>query len=368
MWGRKKRFYRIVALFLIVAFQNYQIPAVIFLNQNSADHNTSKPEGELNGSGWDLHGFFNAFTGIHIHRNCFITAKHIGGHIGNTFRYQNVDYQTIAYYPDPKTDLIIWQVDAPLSMFAKVADSLPGVGSEVVVFGRGTQKGDPIFASDTDAESIGWSWGKADRVMRWGTNRISAIINASNHPVKHDSIEAFNFACRFNNFLNPNECTLSSGDSGGGIFSKFGNAWNLIGINYAVTGPYRSDPNSLSFNASVYNGSSLYIFRNNKWVLNNANFGFNESQFFATAIPARMEWIEYVVGIIDENIHPIEILISDTVDGHFTQSHRIELDWKKRKIEIPVSGETKFFKIKNELGYQIDEPKLIKSYFSISFR
>lgn len=359
---------RTIALCLTVIFHTISIPAVIFLNHGSTEHNTSPPDGEFTGSGWELHGFFNAFTGIPVHKHGFITAKHIGGQIGTTFRFQNVVYKTVAYYPDPDSDLIIWQVDKPISNLAVIADRLPLIDTQVVVFGRGTRRGNPIFIDSNLEEPIGWKWGKADHILRWGTNRISAIRNSSNRNVRHDSINASNFTCRFDNFFNPHECALSTGDSGGGVFSKFGNQWKLIGINWAVTGPYRMSLDTTPFHASVHDGSPLYIFQNNRWIRNNRGQDTNPSQFIVTSVPNRIQWIDRVIELIETGKSPIEVYAADFINNEFSLVNDINVDWNQGTLSIPAMDETKFFQFKNELGYQIHDIQYNQTNFSISFR
>ena len=49
------------------------------------------------------------FLGTPIASNYFITAKHIGGSVVQTFILNGTTYTTTAVFPDPSSDLQIWQ-------------------------------------------------------------------------------------------------------------------------------------------------------------------------------------------------------------------------------------------------------------------
>lgn len=53
-------------------------------------------------SGWQYEGQFGSFLGTVIASNYFITAKHIGGSVGDTFVFSGVNYTTTAVFPDPR--------------------------------------------------------------------------------------------------------------------------------------------------------------------------------------------------------------------------------------------------------------------------
>jgi hypothetical protein len=134
----------------------------------------------LAGSGWQYEGRFGSFLETVIASSYFVTAKHIGGSVGQVFIFNGNSYTTTAVFRDMASDLAIWQVagtspfQAPL--YSGPAGSEPNLA--LVVFGRGTRRGNPVFVGG-DSHLGGWLWGVFDGVQRWGTNVIGSIFNDS---------------------------------------------------------------------------------------------------------------------------------------------------------------------------------------------
>jgi hypothetical protein len=261
--------------------------AVILYGTADPAANTTAPTGSLAGSGWQYEGQFGSFLGTPVASNYFVTAKHIGGGIGQTFSFGGTDYTTIAVFPDPGSDLQIWQIGGTFSSHAPLYGG--AVGSEVnlglVVIGRGTQRGNPVFVGN-DSHLGGWLWGTADGVERWGTNVVGSIVT--------DSTYGKLLRAPFDLSVGPNEAHLSSGDSGGAVF-VFNNGttrWELAGINLGVDGPFSTSSNgAIQFNAAMFDTTGLFVqddFGN--WVS-----APNPSAFYATEIAAHRSFIESVV-------------------------------------------------------------------------
>jgi hypothetical protein len=139
-------------------------------------------------------------------RRIFITAQHIGNQ-GNIFTLAGVDYHIVANFPDPQSDLIIYQVAEELPAFAALYSRTDEVGKRVVDIGRGTQRGTNYFFNGTQ---LGWLWGNGDGVKRWGENNfVDAFTYGPNWDLLRATFDQAGFL---------NERTLSSADSGGGAF------------------------------------------------------------------------------------------------------------------------------------------------------
>src|SRR5437764_7427413 len=135
--------------------------------------NTTAPTGALADSGWQYEGQFGSFLGTVIGTNYFVTAKHIGGSVGQTFAFNNLVYTTTAVFPDPSSDLQVWQVSGTFPIHAPLYANAPvsEANSSLVVFGRGTDRGNSVFVGN-DSHLGGWLWGASDEVQRWGTNVV----------------------------------------------------------------------------------------------------------------------------------------------------------------------------------------------------
>lgn len=280
----------LVAGFLLVVSN---LHAVILFGTADPNANTTAPTGNLAGSGWQYEGLFDGFLGTAIAPNYFITAKHIGGSVGDTFTLDNVAYTTTAVFGDPSSDLQIWKVSEVLSTYAPLYSSAPGseVNQSLVVFGRGTQRGDPVSVG-SDSHLGGWLWGTADQRERWGTNAVGSIeVDPSYGPL---------LRAPFDSNAGANEAHLSSGDSGGGvfIFNTSTQQWELAGVNLAVDGPFsRSNTGSNPFNAAMFDTTGLYE-QDDKgaWVAAR-----NPSGFYATEIAAHTGFIDSVTQVPEPN-------------------------------------------------------------------
>ncbi|MBV9008399.1 MAG: hypothetical protein JO354_04420 [Verrucomicrobia bacterium] len=261
--------------------------AVILYGTDDPTVNTSAPSGALAGSGWQFEGSFGGFLGTPIAANYFVTAKHIGGSVGQTFTFNGANYTTTAVFPDPSSDVQVWQISGTFPAFAPLYSA--GAGSEVnlglVVFGRGTQRGSPVLVG-SDAHLGGWLWGTGDGVQRWGTNVVSSIAN---DPTYGSLLRA-----TFDANVSPNEAHLSVGDSGGGvfIFNSSANQWQLAGINLAVDGPFSTSASGANpFDAAMFDTTGLFAQDDSgNWVA-----APNPSAFYATEIAAHTPFIESVV-------------------------------------------------------------------------
>lgn len=265
---------RSLTILSVVLFVSTRADAVILFG--SATRNTSAPTGTLSGSGWQFQGQFAGFLGTPISSKYFITAQHIGGSVGQDFQYDGNTYFTDQAVNIPNTDLRLWRISGTFPTWAPLYD--PAVdGSErkksLVVIGRGTQRGDPVYAPAVPVEPEpipnpdnpvlnrdlgptgqrlrGWRWGIEDRVQAWGQNVIADVFDTD------DFGRLLYFT--FDQDGGPNEAHLSAGDSGGAVFIKSGGVWKLAGINFAVDGPFRETPTSPEFLGALFDVTGMYF-------------------------------------------------------------------------------------------------------------
>ncbi len=270
--------------------------AIILLSTGDITANTTAPGGLLAGSGWQYEGTWGGVLGTAIAPNYFVTATHVGGSVGGTFNYNGNNYTTTAKFSSPSSDLTIWQVSGTFTSYAPLYTGTDEVGHDLVDIGRGTRRGaDVTIASGPDAGLKGWQWGTADGVQRWGQNTVSGIANGGG------SLGQL-LVADFNSLASGGltyEATLSSGDSGGGLFIQSGGVWKLAGINYAVDNPFRTSAGGTDFNAAIFDARGLYF---------NSGSGFQQvghpvpdgevsASFYATRISSNLGWIESVTAV-----------------------------------------------------------------------
>lgn len=258
--------------------------AIIFFSTGDPNYNTNAPGGALTNSGWQYQGAWSTFSGTVISSNAFITAKHVGGTIGDPFTFQGVQYTTTASYDSPDSDLRIWRVSGQFPVSAPLYTKRSENGKNLVVIGRGTQRGAEIRINN---RLKGWEWGPGDGVQRWGQNKVSGIFQGGAE-IGEVLRACFNAGGR-------NEGTLSAGDSGGAVFIKDGKIWKLAGINYAVEGPYNTANSGDGFNAAIFDLRGLYVTDGgNGWQLFVGKP--ITGNFYATRISSHVTWINSVLA------------------------------------------------------------------------
>jgi hypothetical protein len=232
--------------------------AILLMGTSDPASDTAPPPGPLQGSGWQFEGEWNDVLGTAIGAQCFVTAEHVGGNVGDTFVLGGRSYVTDAVTRDANSDLAVWHVTKALPSWATLYRSGDEVGRTLVVFGRGTERG-PLLSLQGQAK--GWAWGPGDGVKRWGTNVVSAVKQG-------DAGEGSLLAAAFDRGASGTEAYLSSGDSGGGVFLQgTDKVWRLAGVNASVDGYYATDPSGTLLNpssvfpglAALFDQSGFYV-------------------------------------------------------------------------------------------------------------
>lgn len=274
---------RSLAVFALGLLPLSPLKAVLFYSTGSNTFNTSAPGGSLAGSGWQYQGTFGSFLGTPISTSHFITAGHIGGSIGDTFVIDGNTFTTVGYTDDPNSDLRIWQINGTFASqyIAPLYTGPTPTGEDLVVFGRGTERGAEVINSGLQ----GWQWGNNTGVQRWGTNTVEGSVNGG------AGVGQLLFAT-FDAAESNTEAMLSVGDSGGAVFIKHQGTWKLAGINYAVTGPYSVENTGAgAFNAALFNESGFYV-EGPASVWSPAS---GPGAFYSTSIAANMAFITAAV-------------------------------------------------------------------------
>jgi hypothetical protein len=208
---------RIALIVLALFLFGTAADGVLLYRTGDPTANTTEPSGALAGSGWQYEGTFGAFLGTAIAPHYFVTAKHLGNGPPH-FSYHGVNYMIVRSFADPDSDLRIFEVAQTMPSFAPLYIRGDEVGKQLVVIGRGTQRGTDRIVN---GQLRGWNWGPGDLVQRWGENQVASIIEGKLYAL-------------FDQAGLPNEAHLSAGDSGGAAFVRDGGAWKLVGINSDV--------------------------------------------------------------------------------------------------------------------------------------
>ena len=273
-----------LALFLAGA---QKLQAVLFASTGDPSYNTNAPTGSLTNSGWQYEGNWGSYLGTPIAPRYFLAAKHVGGNIGDQFVFNGYTYHTTGLIiTNPNADLLVWKVDQTFPIYAPLYSKTNEVGQGCVMFGRGTQRGEPVILDQTN----GWKWGASDGVERWGQNVVSYIDTSA--PSLGDLLKE-----NFDRSGDSNECDLSVGDSSGAMFISDGGVWKLAGINYAVDGyfsPTGSDTDR--FDAAMMDVGGLYVGSDaDGWTFFTNQVTDIPSGFYCTRVSANVAWINSVI-------------------------------------------------------------------------
>lgn len=210
--------------------------------------NKSAPTGSYANSGWQWQGKWGQFLGTPIGKNHFLTAKHVGGLVGQSLASNGKSHKTTAFWDDPGSDLRIWKVSTPFSSWAPIYSGRSETGKVAMLFGRGSQRGAEVKVGSARK---GWRWGRMDYLTSWGRNRVDGVRrlgNALGDGLYFD----------FDRAGIAEEGMLTGGDSAGGLFIKDGSTWKLAGIHYAVEASFRFTQSGSAFNAAIYDKGGLW--------------------------------------------------------------------------------------------------------------
>jgi hypothetical protein len=197
-----------------------QALGIITYGTGDPSHNTTPPDGALANSGWQFAGQWGGFTGWPISIDCFLTATHVGGAVGNQLILNGHAYTTVATWTSPRYDLTVWKVSEMFPAWVNIYALQDETGKAVIMIGRGTQRGVPIeLGCNGQTNLVGWSDGPGDGVLRWGTNVIT------------DTGGGYLY-CHFTN-AGADTGAVTDGDSSGGLFILDGVEWKLGGVWYA---------------------------------------------------------------------------------------------------------------------------------------
>jgi hypothetical protein len=301
-FGKRSVFVAVLVVVGLITANALTVCAVMFQSTGDPTYNTNAPAGALTNSGWQYEGIWDTsyqtvhgtypvgnFLGTPIAPQFFISAAHIHGSTNNVFVFNGVSYHPVAQFTTFDSDLSIWQVAETFPYYAPLYTGFGDTNSPVVVFGRGTDRGAPVIVGGL---TNGWTWGATNWVQRWGQSTVSSVTNFG--AGVGDLLQ-----CAFIGGAGSNECDISQGDSGGGLFIENNGVWELAGINYGEDGYFSTNAlGSNSFSAAIMDARGLYLeVAPGDWVLQPAtNATPIPTAFYSTRISANMDWIESVIN------------------------------------------------------------------------
>ena len=118
-------------------FLTLPLQAVHFVAVEDPQHNTTPPQDASEARLWHLQGHWNAFLGTPIADQWFVTAKHVGGSLGDTFHLMGQPYMAVVKIPDPESDLTLWGVSDPFPDVVPIYSGSQEAGRRTLLLARG---------------------------------------------------------------------------------------------------------------------------------------------------------------------------------------------------------------------------------------
>lgn len=245
-------------------------------------------------------GIFGNYMGTPIAPRYFVTANHIGNNGGGFFNYHNGTSTLTTYrvtFAGRQDDLAIWKLDddqPSFTLWAPLYNRQSEPGLPLTAVGRGTDKGPELI--NESGQQCGWYWGAADTVASFGTNDIDGVLSIA----PPGDPAGFGGDLLYFTFSNPvgtavpTECSISAGDSGGGVFvvDPVDGVQKLAGIISLTDGGLSLHAGTPAINAAIFDARGLYYKSHQLH-----SFAQIQLSSYATRISSRQEFIRSIAGV-----------------------------------------------------------------------
>lgn len=343
------------------------LQAVIFSKTDDPEHNTTPPSDPAEAKAWHLQGFWKTCQGTPIAAHWFLTAKHIGGNVGDTFMFRGKAYTAIARVLDPHSDLALWGVSEAFPDFAEFYQDGYEVGKRLLVFGRGEQKGKPVLLN---SEVRGWEFGQGGGFLRWGENIVDVL--ADNEELLDEDIGQL-IGAGFNREGLPSEAALSPCDSGGGMFLLEDDVWKLAAVTYGAGGEYKRTETGESFIANMLDQGGFFLLQGEDeeeeeiWeFIDDETFDI-PSGIWGTRISYRLDWINSIIESFPDPAQSIHLEVSETLNGTYDEMEDWTLTVNPLALKISKPATARFYRIRASSLLNLLPPKVINDGLLIPF-
>ena len=337
-------------VFLGILIFPTHLMAVFFLATENPEHNTTPPANAAEARAWGLQGIWRTCQGTPIAPRWFLSAKHIGGAIGDPFTVHGKTHYAIARILDPDSDLVLWGVTESFQDHAALFREGDEIGKRMLVFGRGEVRGRPVFLkTDTIQELKRWQRGSGQAMMRWGEN---IVTESADDPVLIQEGLGHMIGAEFNREGLPDEAGLGPCDSGGGMFLWQDNEWKLAAINYAAGGRYKTTQQGNGFDAVLFDEGGLFACTDencraeDSWEFIEDDEVDQPGSIWGTRIQYRSSWIEENIAAMPDPETSIILESAQEPTGPFEAETAWSLSQIPLALEIRVPESRRFYRMK----------------------
>ena len=215
--------------------------------------------------GWDNVGRAG-LNAVYVGYGWALTASHVSptqmSLAGRTYPVAAGSQVIFSHDATSNADLMAFRLDPfPRHLpVLPIAQATPSLQTPVTMIGHGRPRG----TATTWMGTGGYAWA-AGMVKRWGTNRIGGVVAGSGVPTNATTLQIGGTTTRalvvdFSQGTGEEECTVTVGDSGGGLFVNDGGSWQLAGIHFAL-GAFANQPAETSLYGNLSYGVDLAHYR-----------------------------------------------------------------------------------------------------------
>jgi hypothetical protein len=194
--------------------------AVIIASGDGTGNTSAPPDNP----GWAHVARCSYATSVYIGDGWILTANHVpsGDVTIEGVLYRRVPGSDVTLDP---ADLKLFQIESDPGLPPLPIAAGPPAG-EVIMIGKGRNRGDPIYDFDPSPDLDGWDFAVGSTI-RWGTNEVESV--SVEYPL---GTGIFFFTSDFSGPSGgtDHECQVVSGDSGGPVFAENDGEWELAGI------------------------------------------------------------------------------------------------------------------------------------------
>ncbi len=339
--------------------------AITFFGTDNPAFHTTAPTGVFTNSGWQwqVSGGICA-TAIGPHH--LATARHLGFNPGLEFIYQGLRYRAIRVSWADTGDLAMLEVAGRIGSFAPLYRGTNEVGKTIVMHGRGTQRGDPVYGPPPNGTQVrGWLWGGSDFLLRWGTNRVEDTYDTT----PKDRITGSYLISHFSNRGGSDLATFAVGDSGGGSFLRdTDGAWKLAGVNYGVEAQFNSSTNGAGFYATLFDRRGFYTFDEDlqAWTIDPDKINEPRTELYMTRISSNLAWIDSQLERDPAVDWPI-LESAANATGPFAEHEAYAVTVDLKQIVINAGPQKAFFRLRSTTSLRLKGPTVKDGQFVFTY-
>lgn len=250
----------------VLLCSSLHLQAVIIVTEDGTG-NTVAPTDDF---GFAHVGTLNDSSGVYLGYGWVLTARHVGA---GTFTLGGTPYthNASSIHHIGNADLTLFQLNSnPALSPLTISTNAPGNGTTLYMAGNGRNRAAASTTWHIDTTPATWVWSESDftdadstasgykwasgNSLRWGTNLMAGTASGvSALGYTTDVLQTtFSNPATSGSQATADEAIVATNDSGGGVFWKNGDQWELAGINILLA-TFNNQP------------ASTAIFGNESW-------------------------------------------------------------------------------------------------------